>query len=93
MGKKLSRYRRCAKKALLLKEKGLAKDDVVFTLLDGAFATHKTSFTDYNVLELYFNLYLDRYKTGEKNITQDDFIAKIWRYGRTGGLCAGIYPK
>lgn len=65
------------KKALLLKERSLATNDEVFKLLDGAFAIHKTSFTDYNVLELYFNLYLERYKAGDKNITQDEFIAKF----------------
>jgi hypothetical protein len=65
------------KKALLLKEKSLAKDEEIFKLLDGAFTTHKNSFIDYNVLELYFNLYLDRYKAGDKNITQDGFIAKF----------------
>jgi hypothetical protein len=65
------------KKALLLKEKSLVKDDEVFKILDGAFATSKTSFTSYEALELYYNLYLERYKAGDKGITQDDFIQKF----------------
>lgn len=65
------------KKALLLKEKGLAKDDEVFKLLDGAFTANKTSFTSYDALELYYNLFLARYKAGDKGITQDEFIQKF----------------
>ncbi len=65
------------KKALFLKEKALAGDDEVFKLLDAAFAANKNSFTNYEALELYYNLYLERYKSGNKGITQDQFIQKF----------------
>jgi len=65
------------KKVLLLHEKKLLTDDEAFKMLDGAFASHSTSFTDYNALELYFNLYLAQYAKGDKGITQDQFIQKF----------------
>ena len=64
------------KKALLLSEKQLAKDDEVFKILEGAFVAHKQAFTDYRAFELYFNLYLKRFEEGDKGITPDQFIQK-----------------
>jgi tetratricopeptide (TPR) repeat protein len=65
------------KKALLLHQKKLVTNDDAFKMLDASFASHKASFTDYNVLELYFNLYLERYTKGDKGITQEQFIQKV----------------
>jgi tetratricopeptide (TPR) repeat protein len=65
------------KKALFLTDKGLEKEDEVFKLLDAAFTAKKTSFTNYNALELYYNLYLARYTKGDKGITQEQFVAKF----------------
>lgn len=65
------------KKALLLKSKSLAKDDEVFKILDAAFTANKQSFTDYNALMLYFNLYVAKYEAKDKGITQEQFIQKF----------------
>jgi hypothetical protein len=64
-----------AKKAVLLHEQKLADDDEVYKLLDAAFA-NKQGFTDYNAIELYFNLYLKQFEAGNKNITEEQFIQK-----------------
>lgn len=64
------------KKALLLSDKALAKDDEVYKLLNAAFEAKPENFTDYRALELYFNLYLKEYEAG-KGITQDQFIQKF----------------
>jgi len=65
------------KKALLLRSKGLAKDDEVYKMLDAAFVTDKHSFTDYNALMLYFNLYFAKYEAKDKAINQEQFIQKF----------------
>lgn len=65
------------KKALLLKSKGLAKDDEVFKILDTAFTSNKQSFTDYSAIMLYFNLYLSKYEAKDKGITNEQFIQKF----------------
>jgi len=65
------------KKVMLLHDKKLLTDDDALKMLDGAFATHKGSFTDYNALERYFNLYLAQYAKGDKGITQEEFIQKF----------------
>lgn len=64
------------KKALLLSDKKLAKDDEVYKLLNDAFAVAPQSFTDYNAIQLYFNLYLKEFEAG-RGITQDQFIQKF----------------
>jgi len=64
------------KKALLLHEKALAKDDEVYKLLDAAFIANPQTFMDYSAIELYFNLYLKEYEAG-KGITQDQFIQRF----------------
>ncbi|WP_294818403.1 hypothetical protein [uncultured Flavobacterium sp.] len=64
------------KKALLQKEHKFATDDEVYKLLDAAFAGNKDAFTDYNAIEAYFNLYLKQYDSGNKGITQEQFIEK-----------------
>jgi hypothetical protein len=65
------------KKALFLHEKQLATDDEVLKMLDAAFTARKASFTDYNSLELYYNLYLAQYVAGKKGITEDQFVQKF----------------
>ena len=64
------------KKAVLLHEQKLATDDEVYKLLDASFAANPQGFTDYNAIELYFNLYVKKYEAGDKGITQDEFIQK-----------------
>lgn len=64
------------KKAVLLYDQKLAKDDEVYKLLDTALTANKQGFTDYNAIELYFNLYLKQYEAGNKGITMEQFIQK-----------------
>lgn len=64
------------RKALLQKKHDLANDDKVYETLNTFFTVHKDKFVDYDALQTYFMLYLDRYKSGEKNISQKDFVSK-----------------
>jgi hypothetical protein len=64
------------KKAVFLHDRKLTKDDEVYKLLDGEFTAHRQGFTDYAALELYYNLLLERYESGDKGVTQDIFIEK-----------------
>ncbi|QYJ69405.1 tetratricopeptide repeat protein [Flavobacterium litorale] len=63
------------RKALLLKEQQMADDDEVYKMLDTFFAAHKKKFTDYDALQTYFNLYLQKYESG-KTISQKEFVEK-----------------
>lgn len=73
------------KKALLLSNNKMAADDEVFKILDAAFKAKRQDFTDYNALELYYNLYLKQFEAGNKGITEKDFISK---YGEISGQVA-----
>ncbi|TRW26475.1 hypothetical protein FMM05_03590 [Flavobacterium zepuense] len=64
------------KKALLLFNKKMAKDDEVYKILDNAFTSKKEGFTDFNAIELYFNLFLKQYDGGKGAVTQEQFIQK-----------------
>lgn len=64
------------KKAVLLHKNELANDEAVFKILDAALVKGSESFTDYNAIELYFNLYLKQYESGKMGITQPQFIEK-----------------
>jgi len=65
------------KKAMVLHDRVLATDDEVYKLLDAAFTTAPQTFTDYNTIDLYFNLYFKNYQTGTTGITQDEFIKRF----------------
>lgn len=64
------------KKAMVLKQYGLADDDEVFRQLDTAFKTNSKAFTDYSAIEAYFMMYLKNYETGKGAITPEQFIDK-----------------
>ena len=64
------------KRALLLFNKKMAKDDEVYKILDNAFTAKKEGFTDFSAIELYFNLFLKQYDGGKGAITQEQFIQK-----------------
>ncbi|GGB70346.1 hypothetical protein GCM10007424_07860 [Flavobacterium suaedae] len=64
------------RKAMLLKKYDLAKDDEVYKMLDGFYKTHKDKFVDYDALQTYFMLYLEKYESGKGTITIQDFIEK-----------------
>lgn len=64
------------KRALLLKEYELAKDDEVYKILDNSFKSNRKSFMAHKAIQTYFMLYLDQYESGKKGITQNDFIDK-----------------
>ncbi|WP_116790633.1 hypothetical protein [Flavobacterium psychrotrophum] len=64
------------KKALFLHRNAKATDAEVYKVLDAAFVSNSTLFTDYNALELYFNLSLKQYEAG--TLSPDAFIK---RYG------------
>jgi hypothetical protein len=65
-----------AKKAKLLKDYGLGTSDEIYQLLDRAYKTDAANFTDAAALYLYFQLYIDKYKAGEKGIKEDDVFLK-----------------
>ena len=64
------------RKAMLLKKYDLAKDDEVYKMLDGFYKTHKDKFIDYDALQTYFMLYLEKFESGKSAITIQDFIKK-----------------
>src|SRR5690606_10853381 len=64
------------KKALLLNTYKVVPEDEVFKLLDASFAVKRQGFTNYEALELYYNLYLKRFEAGNKGIAEKDFIEK-----------------
>jgi hypothetical protein len=64
------------KKAVVLHDKNLAKDDEVYKLLEAAFVASPQNFTDYTAIELYFNLYLKEFEAG-KGITPDQFTQRF----------------
>lgn len=65
------------KKALLVYDKKIEQDAEVFKMLNSAFEVNSASFNDYAALQLYYNLFLARYKEGDKGITQERFIQKF----------------
>jgi hypothetical protein len=64
------------KKAMLLYQNKLASDEEVYALLDTAFTNNNEFFTDYNAIETYFVLYVNKYKEGKENISADSFVEK-----------------
>jgi hypothetical protein len=62
------------KKAMLLNEQPDKDNEVIFTLLDSAFKNHREDFTNANALNLYFDLYYNKYKSAA--VTEDNFFAK-----------------
>jgi hypothetical protein len=70
------------RKAMLLKNNGLATEEEAFKLLDASFARNKEAFTDYEALQEYFILFQKRYEQGNKQITDAQFVEK---YGEVAG--------
>lgn len=64
------------RKALLMKEQKLAKDDEVYKMLDGFYTSNKQKFTDYDALQEYFMLYLAQYEAKDKGVNQEQFVNK-----------------
>lgn len=71
------------KKALFLYRNAKATDAEVYKILDAAFVSNSALFTDYNALELYFNLSLKQYEAS--TLSPDAFIK---RYGDIVGQAA-----
>lgn len=64
------------KKAMLLHENKLAKDEEVFAMLDAAFASKRAFFNDPNALEAYFLLYQNKFLNNKEAISVDQFVEK-----------------
>lgn len=64
------------KRAMLLKDYELAKDDEVYKILNNSFKANRKSFMDHQAIQTYFMLYLNQYQSGKGGVTQDDFIDK-----------------
>lgn len=63
------------KKAQLQFDNKLIAGDVAYKAFDAAFNKNRRSFTDYNSLLTYFNLFFEQYK-GSKGITDDQYFEK-----------------
>jgi len=63
------------KKVLLQLDNNLIAKPEAYKALNTAFAKNKKSFTDYNSLLTYFNLFLEEYKAG-KGISDDQYFEK-----------------
>ncbi len=65
-----------AKRAMLLKEYSLAKDDEVYKILDNSFKGGAKRLMDHEAIQTYFMLYLQQYESAKIKATQDEFIDK-----------------
>ncbi len=70
------------KEAVLLDQYQLIDKNELYKRLDGAFKKNPRAFTDYNALDVYFQLYIKNYEEGKGGITPEQFIEK---YGEVSG--------
>lgn len=70
------------KHAMLQYDNKQINEDEAYKLLDAAFNSRKTHFTDYNALEAYYLLYLKKYEGDKTKITPEQFVEK---YGTLSG--------
>ena len=64
------------KKAIALHSINSGNPDEIFQLLDKAFHSDPTVFTDPSALYTYFELYYNKFKSGDKSITTDALFAR-----------------
>jgi hypothetical protein len=64
------------KKATVMDQYKAGAPEDIFTLLDRAFTKDAAHFTDAKALYAYFELYFNKFKSGDKTITENDVFAK-----------------
>lgn len=64
------------RKALLLEQYKLGTNAEIYELLDRAFAKNPDRFTDHKAIFLYLQLYVEKYKAGDKTITSSKILRK-----------------
>lgn len=64
------------KKAMILHNYNAGTPDEVYALLDRAFKTDQANFTNATALYLYFDLFFNKFKAGDKAIKEDDVFEK-----------------
>lgn len=64
------------KKALVLKNYNMATDAEIYKILDAAFITKKSTFIDFNAIDTYFSIFMNRFESGDKEITLNQLVEK-----------------
>lgn len=64
------------KKAMFFKNDKSVPENDIYNLLDTAFKNDRANFTDAAALQLYFDLYFAKFKSGDKAVSENELFAR-----------------